>query len=237
MVWVAGVDGCRAGWFVIFFDTQNEVIEGDVCSCFQDVISHALNPSVIAVDIPIGLLEAASRGGRECDRYARQLLSRPRKSSVFPTPVRSAVYRDNYAEAAVANRASSKANIGISKQSFGIIPKIREVDQLMTPYLQERVKEIHPEICFWKMSDGKSMKYKKSTSEGVSERSELLARNGMGDVSQGLGQYQSQYVQKDDVLDAGAACWTAHRIYRGYAEKLPLDPSRDAENLAMEMWF
>jgi predicted RNase H-like nuclease len=35
----------------------------------------------------------------------------------------------------------------MSHQAFGILPKIREVDQLMTPEVQETVREIHPELC------------------------------------------------------------------------------------------
>jgi predicted RNase H-like nuclease len=41
----------------------------------------------------------------------------------------------------------------------------------------------------------------------------------------------------DDVLDACVAAWTAERIARDEAKRLPCDPPRDARGLRMEIWF
>ena len=64
---VASVDGCRAGWFVILrelgSDRSSRVLES-----FSLVARLPECPPIVAVDIPIGLLEQAERGGRECDR-------------------------------------------------------------------------------------------------------------------------------------------------------------------------
>ena len=117
------------------------------------------------MDIPIGLLDAAKRGGRDCDIEARKRLGSRRGSSVFPPPVRATLDSDDYAEANVINHASSDVGIGLSKQCYSIIPKIREVDQFINPDLQERVKEVHPEICFWKMADGVAMNFSKKKSQ------------------------------------------------------------------------
>src|SRR5271157_3482359 len=43
---------------------------------------------IIAIDIPIGLLDAYEIGGRACDRAARKFLGKPRGNSIFPAPVR-----------------------------------------------------------------------------------------------------------------------------------------------------
>jgi predicted RNase H-like nuclease len=40
----------------------------------------------------------------------------------------------------------------------------------------------------------------------------------------------------NDVLDAGAACWTATRIANGTAVRIPEHPERDETGLPMEMW-
>ena len=44
-------------------------------------------------------------------------------------------------------------------------------------------------------------------------------------------------VADDDILDAFAALWTAERIYRGEARRIPERPQVDAVGLRMEMWY
>src|SRR5262249_9598529 len=108
MTWVAGVDGCRAGWFVVLRQVNGRKQTVHHClSCFGDVLKLSEKPDVIAVDIPIGLLDQAVRGGRDCDRGARSLLGHPRSSSVFSPPVRSALAYMTFATASAANRTSS----------------------------------------------------------------------------------------------------------------------------------
>ena len=57
----------------------------------------------------------------------------------------------------------------MSHQAVGILPKIREVDQLMTPEAQETVREIHPGLCFYGLT-GHPMRHKKKSTEGKAER-------------------------------------------------------------------
>jgi predicted RNase H-like nuclease len=45
-----------------------------VIQSFNEVLTFPERPTVIAVDCPIGLLDQAVPGGRECDRMARALL-------------------------------------------------------------------------------------------------------------------------------------------------------------------
>jgi predicted RNase H-like nuclease len=119
--WIAGIDGFRRGWFVVLVNhAQGRVIETrhHLCASF----------------IPIGLLDTPQIGGRECDREARRLLKPPRASSVFSPPIRKYLPAQDFSETR-----------GISKQAFGILSKIREVDEQMTPELQNRVYEVHPE--------------------------------------------------------------------------------------------
>jgi predicted RNase H-like nuclease len=55
--WVAGVDGCRAGWVVAFARPQGGEVRVRIVSRFTEVIAAPEAPVVIAVDIPIGLPE------------------------------------------------------------------------------------------------------------------------------------------------------------------------------------
>ena len=238
MVLVAGVDGCKAGWFVVYADPKTKrPFRWECITRLAEIMKQPEKPSVVAVDIPIGLLSSAQRGGRECDIAARKLLGSGRASSVFPPPSRPALaHPDDYRAASDANRRSSSDGIGISKQCFSIIPKISEVDDFIDPTLQVVVKEIHPEVCFWLMAGQRPNKYAKKTAAGKEERLRLLEGAGFGGIRDAISEFPRSMVQVDDVLDAAAACWTACRIASNQAIRVPAEPSRDEKGLLMEMW-
>lgn len=201
------------------------------------VRTFAATAQVIAVDIPIGLLDHATPGGRECDSLARKLLGPKRSSSVFPPPARSVLECITYADALNANRDSSDHALGISKQCFAILPKIREVDRFMTIELQQTLFEIHPELCFLGMNNGQAISLGKRTPDGLTARKELLIQNGFGAfLSQALSS-RIPGAGKDDMLDACAACWTARRIALLTATCIPTTPPLDSHGLRMEMWY
>ena len=127
-------------------------------------------------------------------------------------------------------------------QAFGILKKIAEVDRLMTPELQKRVYEAHPELAF-RLLAGRSMQFKKSRSSGRDERIRALAQ--LGTTFNGLGErwvdrrmtFSGKDLAADDLLDAYALTWTAFRIATGEARRLPSDPPRDRKGLRMEVWY
>ncbi|HEX5813965.1 MAG TPA: DUF429 domain-containing protein, partial [Methylomirabilota bacterium] len=96
---VAGADGCRAGWVVVLANGSAAAVA--VVPRFADVLAAAADARVIGVDMPIGLLERAAPGGRECDRLARRLLGH-RGCCVFTPPVRAALGATVYARALAA---------------------------------------------------------------------------------------------------------------------------------------
>ena len=90
-----GVDGCRAGWFFVALKPCGEMYSG-IIRTIEELVKTAGNTDRIFVDIPIGL----SHGGAErvCDLEAREILGRPRASSIFRVPVRAALKADTYEE-------------------------------------------------------------------------------------------------------------------------------------------
>ena len=52
----------------------------------------------------------------------------------------------------------------MTRQAFNILPNIREADRLITPKLQERVYEVHPEVVF-KALAGRAMGWNKKPSK------------------------------------------------------------------------
>jgi predicted RNase H-like nuclease len=235
MTWVAGVDGCKAGWFVVLMNTRTGKATHRTVRSFADVIGLREAPKVIAVDMPIGLPDHAVHGGRACDREARALLGGSRASSVFSPPVRGALGAADYRAAAAANRISSPDGIGLSKQTWALMPKIAEVDREMSHELQRVVKEAHPELSFRELAGGHSPAAAKKTAWGMGARAELLRAAGFGDPL-ALLEDAPKGVAVDDVLDAAAVCWTARRVYDGAAVKVPVSAERDSRGLLMEIW-
>ncbi|MDP6631792.1 MAG: DUF429 domain-containing protein [Kiritimatiellia bacterium] len=135
------------------------------------------------------------------------------------------------------NRASSEYGLGISKQCFALFPRLRDVHDQMTPELQERVREVHPELCFYGMNNGTPLEHSKHTPEGINQRLHLLKAVGIQRPERQLALFTKQTATDDDVVDALAAAWTARRIADGEAQRIPELPEKDARGLRMEMWW
>lgn len=234
---VAGVDGCKGGWFAVLWNAESGSMNGRVLPDFAGVLEFAASACAVGVDMPIGLLDHARPGGRLCDVFARTLLHPTRMSCVYSPPVRGTLEAHSYAEALAVNRSSSGHICGFSKQCFGILPKIREVDRFLSPELQETVREVHPEVSFRTMNQGVTLSLPKRTLEGRAARLELLVRNGFAPLIAQLFARRAEGADPDDILDACAACWTARRIAEGTATRIPQEPHRDARGLRMEIWY
>lgn len=234
--WVAGADGCRAGWVVVLRNVRTGQVRLRLVPRFASLLLLTESPRITCVDVPIGLLDHAEPGGRACDRAARAVLGWPRRASVFSPPVRAALGARDHTAASAANRASSVAAVGISKQTFGILEKIREADLAMRPGAQTRVKECHPELSFMELANGKPLADGKKTAAGQSARLSLLRGAGFPDPRRSMTEVARPGVATDDVLDAHVCCWTALRIAEGTAVRLPDHPPRDAHGLHMEIW-
>ena len=233
-----GVDGCRKGWFYFALVPDREP-RWAVVEKIADLVAEADDSDRIFIDIPIGLPNGGE--GRLCDTEARQKLAPAphRTSSVFPVPVRSALTAKTYEEASEKNwKASGKS---LSKQTYAILPKIREVDSLLRESAKARraVREAHPEICFWALAGGSPMRHRKKTGRGFDERLALLERFNpsavrcFGEIRTG---YRCWDLADDDILDAMAVAITASAD-RGALRTLPELPVEDSCGLPMEMVY
>lgn len=238
LIWVAGVDGCRPGWFVILAgasassDRPQRVIARR-CASFGEVLALTERPVAIAVDMPIGLLDRPLPGGRACDREARKLLRRSRASSVFTPPTRRGLAALTYSDVSRVN------GTGMSKEAFNILPKIRDVDQAIAASDQTRVFEAHPELAFATLA-GAPIRHNKKTPEGRRARVRLLRRifgRAFQDPVRLWLEHGAAQVALDDVVDAYVLAHVAARIRRGSAVRLPAAPPRDRRGLRMEIWY
>jgi predicted RNase H-like nuclease len=198
---------------------------------FEDALARAAAAEVVAVDMPIGFQETAEPGGRVCERLARSRLG-PRRSSVFATPSRGALAAASYRRALAVNRRGGGP--GLSKQCFHLFPKMREIDALMTPALQARVRECHPELAFATLA-GAPMAHPKRTREGRAERLAALTAAGLPREALEPHPFPRRLAAPDDLLDAAAVALSARRIARGEALVLPEAPPLDPRGLRMEI--
>jgi predicted RNase H-like nuclease len=231
-----GVDGCARGWLAAVWSPGDCTLEwARYPNLASLLIAHPA--STIGIDIPLGLW---AQGDRPCDKAARKLLGKPRSSSVFAPPIPSILECATYSNANLASRAA--IGKGISKQSFELFPKLREGNRFVTPDIQHRVFELHPEVSFLGLA-GEAMLFPKRTAAGYEERREWLngalhlnppipARQEMASIVRGVG------AMPDDALDAAVAAWTAHRVATGVAIRLRGETAyRGANGLIMEIVY
>jgi predicted RNase H-like nuclease len=206
---ILGVDGARGGWLAVLTDTDDEAGD-DLAWLPLATISQALalDVSVVAVDMPIGLPRA---GRRDCDLLAKRVLGRAHPR-VFLAPPRDVLNATSYDDAGARHRAHADGR-GLSVQTWNIVDKIREVDAVAD---DPRLVEVHPELSFARLAG--AVLVSKHGPDGRPARLRALARRwpGLHDVPAG-----------HDGVDALAAAWSGERWLRGEAESLPDVAPRD----------
>lgn len=232
----AGADGCGAGWVLATWGGPGTEIEFSIHPRFDAIVEGLGEFQSVALDAPIGLLEKAVEGGRDVDKLARRLLGPKRGSSVFPAPIRAVLFANSYSEALALQQSSSAAGKGLSQQCFNIRHLIRQIDEWITPLRQERVVEIHPELCFFAANGDQPVLAPKRTPDGYLQRRRILDKQGVISLDNELPRFRKSDAAPDDLLDAAIAAWTAWRHAHRQALRLPEDPPVDARGLRMEMW-
>ncbi|MEJ8475851.1 DUF429 domain-containing protein [Roseibium algae] len=238
-LWVAGVDGCKAGWIAVFRNLKDPAATRlHVFAEFPDLLKFDPPAQVIAVDMPIGLPERVGAGGRAPEKSVRPLLGQ-RQSSVFSVPSRAAVYTEDYRDACEISLKTSEPPRKISKQAFYLFPKIREIDAVMHPDMESRVFEVHPELAFWRLNGEAEMSLPKkikgrANAPGLNQRRDLLVSYGFDQAF--LDQKPPRGAGRDDLLDAAANSLIAGRIQFGEAEPFPKSFTRDVRGLRIAIW-
>jgi predicted RNase H-like nuclease len=237
MMRAVGIDGCKGGWIAVCIDKAGR-------RCFNvlphiDCIIRKFEAEMVMIDIPIGLPES---GYRACDMAAREMLGSGRSRVFLGVQRPLLAYPDDFnpenfdfvkAWNLANERAKSECGGGISRQLFGILPKIKEVDKfIITNKNQNIFRETHPELVFHRLSGGICLPNKKQP-DGKKRRRDLLAKCGFEDIDAWLSKLSGSGAMPDDLLDACACAIAADS--RG--QKLECDRECDAQGLRMEMWF
>lgn len=224
---VGGLDGCPGGWVFA------RIAGGSVYYEILEKLPPALprQAAMLAIDMPVGLPAA---GDRLCDLAARALLPAAARASVF-TGLRRPLLalRTDYAAANAWAKTDGK---GLSRQAWGLLAKVAEVDALMTPVRQRRVREAHPELIFRRFAGGAALAPKR-TPQGHDQRLALLAGQGLDVADDWFGRFPRSRAKPDDLLDAAALALLAVEMTADGGRRVPADPPRDERGLAMEIWY
>ncbi len=215
---VAGVDGCRGRWLVVR-RRPGQGARADLVDDLGPVVAQLRRGrlAAMAVDMPIGLLD---HHPRQCDVEARALLG-PRRSSVFPAPVRAVLGSADYGEARRRSRAA--IDLALSRQAFNLLPAIEHLDRLVTTADQDRLVEAHPELAFARLAGGSHreatpvpLAEPKRTADGRSARRALLVAEDpvLADL------IDTSPLPPVDLLDAAVLTVTAARVVAGTARRL-----------------
>jgi predicted RNase H-like nuclease len=207
---VAGIDGTRGGWIAIVLDEG--VFAGDrLIKPIESSFAELADADVLAIDVPIGF------GPRRADAAARAFLTGA-ASTVFTTATREAL------------ELPFGPGLGVSAQSHALGPRIIHVTRLAES--DPRFYEVHPEVSFRAMDMRQPLRHRKKTAGGALQRIELLRRHGieLTELDEAAG------IRLDDVLDAAAAAWSAHRIANASAATLP-DPPELVHGRRVAIWY
>lgn len=232
---VVGVDGCRAGWITVQIRSGGAWkinVYPDAATLWKESTVARL----ILIDIPIGLPDRTMII-RLCDIEARHVLGWPRACSIFSPPSRAALDASlSYAKACRRN----KKEVGrkLSRQAYSIREKIKQVDDLLQndPDARRKLREVHPEICFWAFNCRRAMKHNKKTDRGFQERLRVLNSvfpASRAVIDDGLARYHRMDVGRDDIVDALVAAVTA--CEPEHLSTMPDAARIDGGGLRMEM--
>lgn len=230
-----GLDGCKAGWFLTGFNDDGFGSFG-ILKHISELDNYLDSAEVILIDIPVGL-RTKHPDERLCDKAARAVLQPGRGSSVFPAPSRCALDSETYEDASRQNRKCTGR--GLSKQTFGILPKIREVDEYLSGCEKKTIiHEMHPEICFWALNDRRPMAYNKKKKEGYEQRLDVLTKYYAGArniIELAMTQYKRKEVARDDIVDALVGGVTA--MNSSQLRRFPDTLEFDDKGLPMEIVY
>lgn len=228
-----GIDGCKGKWLAVALTATDFELKlfDDIETC----CNYFNNADSIIIDIPIGLPEAFTE--LRPDAILRNQL-KGKASSVFNTPCRQAVYEETYEK-------SNETNVevlekGLSKQSFAIIPKIKEIDEFLqgNPDWKNRLIESHPEYCFAKLNNNLPIIENKQTTQGANIRLQVLSdyyTESYEVIESFKKTYPNLSSKVDDVIDALVlAVIGAIGLKNGFVT-LPENPQMDQKGIAMQI--
>jgi predicted RNase H-like nuclease len=224
-----GVDACRAGWVGVVLHGGGAMVHvAETIAALVADAEAAGHLAVIGIDIPIGLPDT---GRGAADVLAYQLMGPSTVVGVHDAGAGGVGSWQPRCRGA-GEPGRERVGAGVSAQVYGLRSKILEVDGWVR-HARSRVVEVHPEVSLAGLAGG-PLPDGKRTWAGARHRRRLLAAAGI-DLADDVG-HAGRHAAVDDVLDAGAAAWTAARVAAGAARPLPGPPVEYSDGWPAAIW-
>lgn len=221
---IAGVTPWATRWVVATAKIGGAIFAPEspkVFDSFSEILSETPTFSIVVVYAPIGYHEGPDFKIRTCDREARALLGK-RSSTIRNAPTRSALAEGSKLE-----------NSNLDAVSLKLLPRYREVANLMSPYRQRVVYEGNPELSFYQLNKNSPLRWSKNKENGAVER--LLLLEGKIPNINSIIEESAKTIKSTHLLDAIALLWTARRVYGHAAQRIPSEGEWDSEGLRVEI--
>jgi predicted RNase H-like nuclease len=220
-----GIDGCKKGYMIAQISNQK------ISFRFEENLESIKDyQGLILIDVPCGC--PSNKEEIRPEPLIRQLV-KGRASSVFNVPALQTLNTKDYQEANKINREI--LGKGLSKQSFHIIPIIKDINNfiLSNPYLN--IHESFPELIFTKFL-GHPCKYSKHKEEGKQERINCL-KEIFPWISQDLEDTFNSLPKSThlDVIDAAALACCATLIDQVKYSTIPRDFQKNSQGIDMKV--
>lgn len=236
-----GIDSCKKtgkyqGWAAFWQNSEGSYGFG-VYPTITELMTEHGDADCWLIDIPVGLPETLQHGLARPDQELRNRLP-GKKSSVFNTPCRQAVYSQDKQDAKALNIQFLQKSL--SEQSLGFSLKIREVDQFLSenPQFIGRLRESHPEYAFALLNHDQPLVSKKRHCLGFAERKLVLSQY-LTHTEQALEAIIAKYPKllMDDFIDAMVLAVIGHMGMENGFETIPKQPQKDSRGLPMEIVY
>lgn len=226
---VLGVDAYAKGWIGVELE-HSAFVDAHIANHLDTLLSAVNDIQAVGIDMPLGLVKT---GRRQADLDARVFVG-PRWHSVFLMEPRAVwrqedIWYDDCWEQA-NQRCKQLFGHGLPRQTWGLRVKLREANECLATG-KYPLHEVHPEVSFAAMNGYQPLKLSKISWTGHITRRALLAKHDIHLPDQ-LG--NAGNARLDDVLDAAAAAWSAHRIATGHANRLPTESPSGQEYISIQ---
>ena len=234
-----GIDGYSQGWIGIVVNKKREYQRKIyLWQSTEKMLQESFkNFKFSLIDMPIGLNDYLLPGERNCDKLARRLIGWPRSSSIFIVPHREAL-------SAKTKDGADKINLQIcgkklTFQAFNIARRIKALDMVFSknPKLQSKIRESHPELCFWALNQKRALITKKCSAEGLTQRLRIISRYTPIRAKEFLefAKDAGKLIKYDDIVDAMVLALSASLCKLKGIQSIPRQPQIDSRGLRMEM--
>ena len=220
-----GIDGCKLGYMTAMISDQRLNVH-----VAHDLSTLKHRSELILIDVPIGC--PCSSYDIRPEPFVRMKV-KPRTSSVFNVPALDVLNAKDYDD---ANRINKMVmNKGLSRQSYSLVPMIKEVNEFVLKYPHVNIHESFPELIFAQLK-GQGCEFSKHTPLGFSERYNLIIHHFPWiekDFNTSLNAFNESL--RRDVIDAVVlACAAFHIDHHGY-QTIPGKPHRNCQGIEMKM--